>query len=568
VQTEAQRHATRVVRFIRELATARTSWDAGAIATALLLLPIAYAEPVLIPSWSLRMVVALLVVPLGLARLGRDVLRRDRPATWLTGLMMSCTLGTLTAGAPLWNIRGGFGRDSSLTFLVILASFWAGARSLDRAGRRLGIVASLVGAAISGVVAVIQVIVVPTTGILALVGDRPGGLLDNPVYLGAISAGACALAAIAWSRGSTPQVLGFWAVALFTACVSLSGSRGALVGATAGVVAGFLTADRRTRAMLAASVGSGWLVALVLANLNDGRDVLARASLDDDGRSTVWSYAAQAFADRPLLGHGFGQFRNAVQPYFEPDFVRDHAFSPTASGWSDAHNVVIQYAVVGGLVAVAFLGLFTWSAVRQARGPTAWAAGAVALTWLLQPVTLATGPICLAWLGMAMASKTSNSIDSVDVVDEASSNGLPTRFLVLLGVVMAFGLFAVDQRLHRDVDDAAAFTGRIEVLPSDPLLASRASELNLEIGDIDEAVRWARRRTGLEPFDAVAGAALAEQLIDAGRPTEAEAEIRRSLEQDPLNPTALRAGLGIALVTKDDELFELVTTRLDELGLD
>jgi predicted Zn-dependent protease len=187
-----------------------------------------------------------------------------------------------------------------------------------------------------------------------------------------------------------------------------------------------------------------------------------------------------------------------------------------------------------------------------------WAAAAIVFTWLLQPVTLATGPIGLAWLGMAMAPA---------LIDASPSTEQRTRLLVALGVVMALGLFAVDQRLHRNVNRPAAFTSLTEALPPDPLLASRASDLNSAIGNVDEAVRWARRRTELEPFSAVAGARLAERLLDADRPNEAEVEIRRSLDRDPFNPTALTTALGIALVTGDEELFELAAARLDELDL-
>ncbi len=524
----------------------------------MLLLPIAYIEPVLIPVWTPRMAVALLVLPIGLIQFARGLRRADRPTMWFTGFMISCTIGTLITNAPLWNLRGGFGRNSSLTFLLILASFWAGARSLDRAGRHLVIAGSLVGAAMSGIVAVAQVILAPSAGILALIGERPGGLLGNAVSLGAIMAGAGSLVAVAWSRGSCPPAIGFAGVALFTSCVSLAGSRVAVIGVAVGVAAGLVKAGNRTRVWLTTSAAAGWFGAIVVSSVNDGRDVAARVSLQDAGRSTVWQYGARAIIDRPLFGHGFGQFRAAVQGYFEADFVRDHARDPFQDAWPDAHNVVVQYGVIGGLIALAFLAAFVYAATRHARGPAAWAAIAVGLTWLLQPVTLATGPMCLAWLGVAMASTVPET--------QRHSTERSTQLLVALGAVMAISLLIVDQGLHRSLDRPDALRAKVETLPSDPVLASLVANRQSSAGDFDSAVDWARRWTELEPSSALASSDLASLLLDAGDETGAAEEIRRSLDQDPYNPLALRTALGIAL--DDDELVELVTDRLDELDLD
>jgi O-antigen ligase len=560
MEAGAERHARGSVRFIRDVATAPSTIAARALAISMLLLPVAYIEPVLIPVWTPRMAVALLVVPIGLSRFAIDLRRGDRPTIWLAGFMVSCTIGTLITEAPVWNIRGGFGRDSSLTFLLILAAFWAGARSLDRDGRRLVIAASLTGTAMSGAAAMAQVVLAPSAGILALLGSRPGGLFGNPVYLGAIAAGACSLAAVAWARGSCPVGLGFGAVALFTSCVSLAGSRGAVIGLAAGVGAGLVKAEGRTRLALAASAAAGWLGAVVLSNVNDGRDVAARVSLADAGRSTVWRYSVRAILDRPVFGHGFGQYRAAVQGYFSPEFVRDHARDPFQDAWPDAHNVVLQYGVVGGLVALAFLAAFVYSAARHARGPAAWAATAVVLTWLLQPVNLATGPMCLAWLGIAMAPKQDTEL--------RPSSGRSTQLLLALGGVMAVSLLVVDQRINLLLDRPTTLSTLVEQLPSDPVLASTAANRLDSIRDFDGAAYWARRWTDLEPFSAVASARLAELLVETGDGSGAAEEIRRSFDQDPYNPETLRTGLGIALVTKDDELFELVRARLDELGLD
>ncbi|MDW3215096.1 MAG: O-antigen ligase family protein [Ilumatobacteraceae bacterium] len=555
----ANEPATGSADYLRDLLSTPTSWTAKALSFSLLLLPIAYIEPVLLPSWSPRMVVALLVVPLGIYQFVTNLLRWDRPTIWLLGLMTSCTFATLIGDAPLWNLRGGFGRDSSLTFLIVLSAFWALARSLEQDGRRLAVAASLAGAGLSCVAALIQVVAAPTTGILALIGSRPGGLLDNPVSLGAIAAGASSLAATAWARRSVPTLIGSSTVTLFAACVSLSGSRGAFVGLVIGAIASVAIAEQRTKVMLLGSFAFGWTIAGLLTSLTGGRDVAARASLEDGGRSTLWRYSLEAIADKPVFGHGLGQFRSATQTYFEPEFVRLYASHPIRGGWPDAHNVFLQYAVIGGLFAVVFMSLFAWSALRRARGPMMWAALAVALTWLLQPVTLATGPMGFAWLGLAM---------SPVIAEPQRTVKRQTQLLVLLGAVMSLGLLIVDQQLHRNVNNPAAFTNQIQGLPSDPLLASRAADLNRAVGNTDEAIRWARQRTQLEPFSAVAGATLAEIFLDAGRNEDAVTEIQRSLERDAYNPTALRTALGVALVTGDIELFELASKRLAELGLD
>jgi O-antigen ligase len=560
VEADVERHTEASIPFVRSLIATPTTATARLLALSMLILPIAFIEPVLIPAWTPRTAVALLVAPIGLTLLAADLRQRDRPALWFTGFMFACTVGTLVADVPLWNIRGGFGRDSSLTFLLLLAAFWATGRSLDSPGRRLVAAASITGAAMSCLVAVAQVVVAPSNGAtLALFAGRPSGLFGNPVYLGAVAAGVCTLAAVAWSRGSCPTGIGIASVTLFAACVSLSGSRGAAVGVVVGVVAAIVGADNRTRLLLASSTVAGWIGAQLLSNLNDGRDVAARVTLEDAGRSTVWKYAAEAIADRPVLGHGFGQFRAAIQGHFEPDFVREHARNPFQDAWPDAHNVVFQFGVIGGLAALAFMAAFGYSAARRARGPAAWAAVAVMLTWMLQPVTLATGSMAFVWLGLAMAPTVSARPGPSDRT---------VHLLVALGAIMAVSLLLVDQSIYRLLDQPEELTARVDDLPSDPVLATLAADRQSLIGDLDDAEFWARRRAELEPFSAVASASLAALLLDAGDWVGAEHEIRRSLDEDPYNPEALRTAFGIALVTENDALFDLVTARLEELGLD
>ena len=131
------------------------------------------------------------------------------------------------------------------------------------------------------------------------------------------------------------------------------------------VVAGFMAPSRRTLWRLGALVALGTVVLagspalraqvpplLSLGGINAHRVAIYRANLD-------------IVADHPVLGLGFGRYRRAAKPYYEP--------YPQADRRSHAHNDILQIAAEAGLLGVvAFTFLFAFvlrAAVEAMRDP-------------------------------------------------------------------------------------------------------------------------------------------------------------------------------------------------------
>jgi O-antigen ligase len=121
----------------------------------------------------------------------------------------------------------------------------------------------------------------------------------------------------------------------------------------------------------------------------------ARARLSDvsSDRRALWYSGAKIFADNPVFGVGFGNYRK-VQESNPSRYVS----TPYGEAFSTAHNGILAIAAEGGAFqagAVLFLVLATlragWRAVRGARGsPEAiLAAGAFAgvVAFLIQSLT-------------------------------------------------------------------------------------------------------------------------------------------------------------------------------------
>lgn len=409
-----------------------------------------------------------------------------------------------------------------------------------------------------GLVGILQVISQPDARFFALVGSRPSSLATNPVYFGAGSAAAAAAIAHAWGRGHLPDRAAANALGFFLACTNLAGSRGALVAALMAIVVAAARTAAERRIAIVVSAAIGWGASIAASAVFGGRDAAVRASSGSNGRLDVWRYGLEAFAERPVFGSGFGQFRAAVQGHFDATFVRDHASDTAAAAWPDAHNVIVQYAVVGGGGAVVLLVGFIAASARRARGPYAWAALTFGLTWLLQPVTLATGPLAMLCLGLAMST------------DDEEHAG-PARTLVgvplVVGLLVGITLIGYDNRLNSTLraGKVDAFTTWARRGPDDPVVAATTASLQTRFRSVDAGVEWSRLATRLEPWDAVARSTLAIRLLEAGNGAEAREQVARALELDPYNPVALRVARIIGDATDDAELAALAARRLDEI---
>lgn len=179
--------------------------------------------------------------------------------------------------------------------------------------------------------------------------------------VGHYAAPAAALAAGLMALSRTPAR---WAAAFGLATLALAlafwtGSRGALIGAAAGLIAGLLFAPamRRTRAWggFAASLALAWLAVSALPapgpNMGAERIVSSTVRSTDmtTGRTQLWAHVVKAVAERPVFGHGEGQM---------PYVAKFHtAFHP--------HNVILQVLLAWGVVGLASVVILAFYFTRE-----------------------------------------------------------------------------------------------------------------------------------------------------------------------------------------------------------
>lgn len=519
--------------------------DVGGLILGLLLL-VAFAPPLIFDSWTPRMAILMGCAPIGVLLLVGLCGRRDRAAVALSLALLWAVFTAIVSSDPRSALIGFVGRDLSTLTVVAAAGCWAIGRTMSARGSTLMVLALIWGGTLGGAVGVLQVLFDVTTGPLALFDGRPTSFYSNPVYFGAITAATFAAAAATWSRErwrahTVPLVVGGLAT-------SLSGSRVALGAAL--VVLLLLVGLRRSRqSALSAGLGSLSLIAGVALDrlVGAGRNAADRlAETAGSGRTQVWRYGLEAWADRPLTGYGFGRFRPAVQGRFSTEFVRDFAPDDLTQAWFDPHNVVISVLVAVGAVGAVFVVAWVAIALRATSGGALlWALLALVLHWGLQPVSLFTLPLAMLLFGAA-----SHPLDEPLRASRVHAAGLA------VGLVIAVGLVSADLALRLAADDAdgdrAANVAMFYF--DDPVVSDIVAQVYVfdpAEDSLESELRWRRQAAESEPDRPFWWSQLGRTQLLAGRIDASESSIDRALSLQPTNARALRTEVLLALESED-----------------
>lgn len=521
---------------------------------------VAFVPATMFPSWTPRMSLLLCTAVPGIVVLLLQAVSRDGASMLAASFAGVAAVSSVLSDAFRSSAVGFVGRD--LSVVVVLAAFgvWAWSRTVTAKGARLVGAAFVCSASLAAAVAVVQVVADVERGSLALQSGRPMSFLVNPVYLGAVcAAGAVGASASAGTRWGWYHV----AAGLTAAAAVLSGSRIAWAAMVVLATAGVVRERTRSRAGGAGALAGGLVIGLVLDRwFTGGANSLDRATGESAGRFTVWKYGLDAWTERPLLGHGVGLFRPAVQARFTPDFVRSAAFDDGRQPWFDAHNVVVGVSVATGVLGLVVLIAWFWFVVREARGPAAWAAAAIAMTWLLQPVSIVTLPIAMILLGISMP---------FDRAADRPGPRLPRGVLAAsacLSVALGVGLLVADLRLksavdERSIDDAVSAAAWF---PGDPVVANIVAQVaRLDGGDLRpnaQSLEWRERAAQREPDRPYWWNLLAEEQLQLGDVDAAARSVETALQLQPSNYASNRLALDIAVLNSDREAID---ARLDLL---
>jgi O-antigen ligase len=492
-------------------------------------LPVAVRET-LVP----RLVIALVVGAAGLPAVFALATRGELAARLGLAFVLWAGIAALASGSALAFV-GDYSSATGLVLVVCALGAWGSGRALPAdtlPWLRAGLVA---GAVVNGVVAVLQGPLDLTSYRLELVDSRSTGLLGNPVFLGAACASAAALLTPVLRR-SRPA--GFGALLVLAAAVQMSGTRIALVMLVAGVL---VVGRGRSPRLLAALLGTMVVGLLVGSALQADRSATAGQRLGAPAagmshRLANWATATEAVLDRPVTGWGPGRYQAGTSPHRTLE-VADRIYT-------DAHNLVAEYAVTTGFVGAALLASWLLALGRRAWRPAQpdLAVGAALLFGfhLLEPQHVLLTPLMFLLAGAA-ASRASPS--------HSSRLPRPLQAALVTGALLLGGAWAVGDTLLRtaslDFDLDAAERSRPLLHPwVEPLaLEARIQTFRARTEDrpalLGAAIRLARRAESSDPGDARRAVELAGYLGLQGRNGEAARAYARALEDDPWSKVAL-----------------------------
>ena len=415
------RRPTARQRSVAENVAAPTRWGWG-LAVAAFLLPTLFfptlSSAADVPKAAVLWVLTgaglpfLVVLALGKGP-ARDSFARIWAARSAIAFVLVAVIATVLSNAPLNSLVGDYTSMTGLIFFAGLAACWALGTGITAADRRLVESAIIWAGVLNAVVAFFERC--PGLGGIGLPmygGNQPAGLLGNPVYLGGLLAATLALLA---TRVVERPALWAPVTALVAFGVAICGERFPVLVAV-GVVAwsiwslhrrdeaGLYDRVTRERAILyGVASGGGLVTGSIIPGLGSfAHHVASSTNAETFGqRLGSWAVGFHALVSQPVFGYGPDQYEAATVPHYSVAFARTTA----QSFFSDAHNMIVEVAVVTGVIGLIAFIAFGYFALRDRRGPLVVFAVAILAGEMVEP--LFVGLTALAFLAIGAAPEQS-----------------------------------------------------------------------------------------------------------------------------------------------------------------
>ncbi|HUR17414.1 MAG TPA: O-antigen ligase family protein [Acidimicrobiales bacterium] len=527
------------------------------------LLPVVFSGELYYSAWAPKAAVCLLLLGPGLVVLARLALAGDLAARLALGFVAAAALSTLLSDNVVLSLVGSANWGTGLLFAATLGGCWAlGAVAGERRRRQL-VLAIIAAAVVNAVVAWLQ-----TRGLVppaledprATTAGRTGGLLGNPVHLGALMAGALWLLGrrVGRERGSWWWLL---PIGLVAGAAQLSGGRSAVALALVAALACLPGAGARRGVALMAAVAFGVVLAplgvegAVLGSARAARPAPTPASADEvsapvaretDTRLAVWRTSAGAFTDRPLLGWGPGRFQAATSPRYDAESAREGGV------FQDAHNWLVEYGITTGLVGLVLLLAWLGTAAVGARGALAGFVLIVGGAGLVEPLTVGLTPVALLALGAAGRPRGAGIRHAPALGGAWASTAAGALAAgAMAGTVLLVGQgFMGHARLN---DSPGQARWAMTLSPPWPEVAGLAARVESFYGVTEgephrsRTVELARRATRRDPADPAAWSYLGFLELVWGDEGRAATAFGHSLDQNPWGAEGLRGSVALAV---------------------
>lgn len=278
---------------------------------------------------------------------------------WLLAAGSLILVCTLFSGAPAGSFRGGgLVGYGSLGLIAIMVAVWL-ASSLEPSDDVRHVTTAVAAGALGLAAAGLAWRLYPLAGSPGVVKGRWVGPMGNATTFGLWS-GVLGVAAIAGATNERGRVRWLLVVAgaVSGASVVLSGSRAAVVGVIAGLVAIWCSKVARSttqRMAGAAALALSGAALIWFVSLYVGASGLRSKSLA--GRSDLLASGWAAFVDRPLFGWGMGRLPVALPANASPGLARSivNGGGPSTTGFWPA-DVLAELGLFGGLLVVGLAG--------------------------------------------------------------------------------------------------------------------------------------------------------------------------------------------------------------------
>lgn len=527
-----------------------------------LLLPLAFSPAVYHVFWAPKAALALLLVGPGLVALARLAAGGSAPARLAALFLAAAAAAAASSGHPAAALTGAPNSGTGLLFVAASTGAWAIGVVSGAARRRQLVTAVVVAALANAVVAWLQ-----SRGMVPVTLESPGrsfGLMGNPVYLGALVAGAIWVVVARTGRAGA-LVPGLAGVFVLAGAAQLSGGRAAVALAVLAALAGGRAAGARRGAAVLATVALGFACAGWWAGAGSvtgsSRSVGPESTAQLGTRTAFWEIGVEAALDRPVLGWGPGRFEAATSPR-----VTAAASEGGVNVYKDAHNWVVEYAVTTGVVGLGLLLAWLVASARSASGPLTGFAVTAGLFMLVEPVSVGIAPLALLALGASAPPA-------------VAAAGVGRRWRRAAGATLVAGLavsgvFLGGEALLEQarLDSSPAGMARASaLLPPWAEVSRTAARTEVFAGLHDDghrakALALARQATRREPEDAASWSYLAQLELVWGSDGAAARAVDRTLERNPWYADGLRSSAVLAARTGDGDRLAAACGRLRTLG--
>lgn len=511
------------------------------------LLPVVYNPLGAAPHWSARAALLLLCLAVGLPLLLQLVVDGDGAARAGLAFVAAAVAAALLSSRPLLAFLGPYALSGGALFVGSLVALWALGRVQRPEGASLIRAAILTAALVNAVVAVVQLLTDLTPIGIGLAEGRATGLLGSPLWLGMLVSAAPALTLPALQH--RPAVGAVLLVPL-AAAVQASGGRSVLLVllGTVGWVAARSGTWRRG-ILVVAAVACGLVIGTAAARAGGGVDVVSRLETTQAShfqpRLEIWRAAAEAVAERPVFGWGPGRLRAATSDARSLETAR---LEGPERLFTDAHNLVAEYAATVGLTGLVALSVFGYLAARRARGPFAAFGCAVVVSSLVEPQFVTVLPLAFLAVGCA-APRAPRRARTPTTVAQA--------VLVVVAVPLAATLLLGDTALHTAQLDYSLASARTAVSMLQPWPQPKETlarvlffegKTNRDAATAARAIPAQARAVRADPSDPSAWNTLGDYYLESGQQEAAARSFGEALRR---NRWSVRAMAGLAVIAAD-----------------